>query len=141
MPGNGGFRLHLQPIRHNAVQWLQHTVKAGQDPQMLLHIIILTILEDRRSHVCILDPVISQKRRRKIFPKIHVCEPLGIFLCDLVIAGPEFLLFFIGQTLNPLHQDFCFLHKRRKFTACKEICIHPHLFGRRNDNSHLSSCS
>ena len=66
-------------------------------------------------------------------------KPLGILPGDLVIAGPKLLLVLIGQTPDPLHQDFCFLHKHRERTAGKYIGIYPHLLRRRNDDPHSSS--
>ena len=55
---------------------------------MFLHIIKLAILKDCRCHVGVLDAIISQQRRRKVLPKIHMSKSLGVPPGNLVIAGP-----------------------------------------------------
>ena len=113
MPGNSGLRLHFQPVRDHAVHGLYDAIEAGQDPQMFLHVIVLAVLKYRRRHVCILNAVIGQQGGREIPPKIHMSETFVVLSGDLVIAGPELLLFFIGQTADPPDQNFRFFQKDR----------------------------
>ena len=141
MPGNRRLRLHFQTVWHNAVHRFYHTIKSRQDPQMILHILILAVLKDRRRHICVLDAVIDQERRRQVLSQIHMCKPLGVLPGDLVIADPESFLLLICQTTDPVFQNFCFLHKDRKVRAVKGFCIYPHLLCRGYDDLHDSSPS
>ena len=104
MSGDCCLCLHLQTVRRHAVHRLYNSIKAGQDPQMLLHVIILAVLKDRRSHVRILDAVISQKRRCQVLLQVHMRESLGVLPGDLVVAGPKCFLLLICQTADPVLQ-------------------------------------
>ena len=72
-----------------------------ENPQMLLHIIILAIIKDSRSHVRILDTIIGQQSRRQIVVKIHMRKSLSVLPGDFVVTAPKPLLFVKLTWINP----------------------------------------
>ena len=105
---------------------------------MLLHIGILSILENGGCHIGVLNSVIGKDGRRQISVKIHPGKAFRVLLRDLVIALPQSLLLLIGKTADPVLEDLRLFHKTGNLFAGKGICIHDHLFcGRYNDPQNL----
>ena len=104
-----------------------------------MNIFKLAILKYRRCYLSILKAIISQQGCCQIFREIHMCESLGILPGNLIIAGPEFLLFLIGKSPNPILQNLYTVCEYRKCRTRKWICVYPHLFSRGTDDPHSSS--
>ena len=100
---------------------------------MFLNIFKLAVLKYHWCQVSILNAVISQQGRYQIFREIHMCESLGVLPGDLIIAGPERLLFLVGEAPDPVLQDLCTVRENRQLHTDKGIRVYLHLFGRRDD--------
>ena len=103
---------------------------------MPLHIIHLAAFKHRRPHGGVLNAVIGQDRRGQLGSQDHLRKPAGIFLGDLVIAGPQLFLLCIGKAPDPVHQDFGLLKEHRQPVPRNGVRVCPHLLGGGNDDSH-----
>ncbi len=135
-PVHRELRLHLQPVGRHAVEGPQKPVKAGQDIQVLLHIVQLRLGKHAGSHILILDALVGQKGRRQIPAQIHGLQTPDIQAGNLVIAPPQGLQLTAGHGPQPLAQPLRLVQKHRQPLAGEAVRVHPHPLCGRNDDLH-----
>ena len=107
---------------------------------MPLDIVQTVLREYAGGHVPVLDPLIGKNGGCQILPQLHLGKPFIIQFRNLVVAFPQGLGFFIGQTLNGFFQFFRLFQENRKRFPGKTV-IRNHLFRRGDDDLHYTSSS
>ena len=120
--------LHLQTIGCHPVKGAQHAVKTGEDAQVLLYVVVLSVGEDIGCYVLVLDALIGQYRWGQIAVQIHLLQPLYIQCGNPVVALPKLLQFLRGFALQLTAKLLCLLQKSRQIADRQAVRVHVHLF-------------
>ena len=132
MPVHRRLRLHLQSIGRHAVQGLEDAIEPGENAQMPLHVVQLTVFKHRRPHGSILYAIIGMDRRGQIgsqmsyyaFEMLYWC---GIREGELLALTPADFNFTkktvrINKTYQRIHgQDLITSPKTRKSVRTVEM--------------------